>query len=405
MMRALRIDRSVSRFAISRIAASVSTARAAKISSLEHVTIDLPERPGDGWMTLRPLLTGICGSDLALVEGHASPYFEDWVSFPFVPGHEIVGLLEDGTRVVVEPVLGHAARGHKPPHPDAAPADGDDYAHLALPPLKPGIQTGFCCSTGGGWSEQLWVHESQVHRIPDSMSDEAAVLIEPLAGGIHAALMAIRSIAQNEHAAQTTEPVIAVLGAGTMGLAAIAGLRKFAPSAKIIVGARYSVQHRFASALGATEVVSPDDLARAVRRHTGCHMVGDDLSSGAHATIDAVGNSASVDQCIRLTRPRSTVVLMGMPANVSVDMTGLWHRETKLAGSYTYGTENLPDGSSARTFDLAIELAAEIGADRLLSATYRLHEYADALAHAGASGARGDFKIAFDLRPINKESH
>jgi threonine dehydrogenase-like Zn-dependent dehydrogenase len=237
------------------------------------------------------------------------------------------------------------------------------------------------------------------------MSDEAAVLIEPLAGGIHAALMAIRSIAQNEHAAQTTEPVIAVLGAGTMGLAAIAGLRKFAPSAKIIVGARYSVQHRFASALGATEVVSPDDLARAVRRHTGCHMVGDYLSSGAHATIDAVGNSASVDQCIRLTRPRSTVVLMGMPANVSVDMTGLWHRETKLAGSYTYGTEILSDGRSARTFDLAIELAAEIGADRLLSATYRLHEYADALAHAGASGARGDFKIAFDLRPINKESH
>ena len=403
-MRALRIDRSVPRFALARVTSSFSAARAVKMSALKHVSMDLPPCPGDEWHVLHPSLTGICGSDLSLVEGHASPYFEDWVSFPFVPGHEIVGRLEDGTRVVVEPVLGHAARGHTPPHAGAAPGDGDDYAHLALPPLEPGIQTGFCCSTGGGWSESLWVHESQLHHIPDSLSDEAAVLVEPLAGGIHAAIATINSIAHNNHAAPTDEPVIAVLGAGTMGLAAIAGLRKFAPNARIVVGARYPMQQRFAAALGATEVVSPDDLARAVRRHAGCHMVGEYLSSGTHATIDAVGNSQSVQQCIQLTRPRSTVVLMGMPAGVSVDLTGLWHRETRLMGSYTYGTEHLPGGGTANTFDLAIALAAETGAERLLSATYRLHEYADALAHAGAAGARGDFKIAFDLRPLNKES-
>ena len=402
-MRALRIDRSVPRFALARVAASLSTSRAAKISSLEHVQMDLPKSPGAGWQVLHPILTGICGSDLALVEGHASPYFEDWVSFPFVPGHEIVGRLDDGTRVVVEPVLGHEARGHKAPRANAAPGDGDDYAHLALPPLEPGIQTGFCCSTGGGWSESLCVHDSQIHHIPDSLSDEAAVLVEPLAGGIHAALAAINSVKQNTHATPTDEPVIAVLGAGTMGITAIAGLRKFAPKSRIIVGARYPMQQRIATAVGATEVVSPDDLARAVRRHTGCHMVGDYLSGGAHATIDAVGNSQSVQQCIQLTRPRSTVVLMGMPAGVSVDLTGLWHRETRLLGSYTYGTEQLPDGGTANTFDLAIALAGEIGAERLLSATYRLHEYADALSHAGSAGARGDFKIAFDFRPIKKE--
>ena len=86
------------------------------------------------------------------VEGHASPYFDDWVSFPFVPGHEVVGELDDGTRVVLEPVLGHEARGFAPPFEGAAPGDGDDYAHLATGHLEPGIQTGFCCSTGGGWA-------------------------------------------------------------------------------------------------------------------------------------------------------------------------------------------------------------------------------------------------------------
>ena len=87
-----------------------------------------------------------------MIEGHASTYFDDWVSFPFVPGHEVVGDLDDGTRVVLEPVLGHAARGFAPPFEGAAPGDGDDYAHLATGHLEPGIQTGFCCSTGGGWA-------------------------------------------------------------------------------------------------------------------------------------------------------------------------------------------------------------------------------------------------------------
>ena len=128
-----------------------------------------------------------------MIEGHASTYFDDWVSFPFVPGHEVVGTLDDGTRVVLEPVLGHAARGVPLPFEGAAPGDGDDYAHLATGDLEPGIQTGFCCSTGGGWSSQFVAHESQLHRVADDVPDERAVLIEPLAGGIHAALVAARS--------------------------------------------------------------------------------------------------------------------------------------------------------------------------------------------------------------------
>ena len=55
-------------------------------------------------------------------------------------------------------------------------------------------------------------------------------------------------------------------------------------------------------------------------------------------------HGASITDCLRITRPRGRVVLFGMPADVSLDLTGLWHRETELKGAYTYGTETLPDG-------------------------------------------------------------
>lgn len=391
-MKALQIRRSASKFGMARIASAVAPATAARVGPLEYRTIDDPDCPGDGWHRVRTRLAGICGSDLSLVEGHASLYFEDFVSFPFVPGHEVVGELDDGTRVVIEPVLGHEARGFRPPFDGAAPGDGDDYAHLVTGRLEPGIQTGFCCSTGGGWAPWFWAHETQLHRIDDDVPDERAVLIEPIAGGVHAALLAWPTIDG------VADPIVAVLGAGTMGLAAIAGLRRYVPGVRIVVGARYPHQMALAKAIGADVVVRGSDLAKAVRREAGCHMIGDTLSSGAHVTIDAVGTSDSITDCLRVTRPRGRVVLLGMPAEVRLDLTGLWHRETELKGAYTYGTERLPDGTTARTFDLAIDTANHYEAERLLSATYRLDDHVDAIAHAAAAGRRGAVKIAFDMR-------
>ncbi len=135
-----------------------------------------------------------------------------------------------------------------------------------------------------------------------------------------------------------------------------------------------------------------------MRRLDGCRVIGDALSGGAHAVIDAVGTAESIADCLRITRPRGRTVLMGMPAEVTLDLTGLWHRETELVGAYTYGTETLPDGSRRRTFDLAIETAAAIEAERWVSATYRLADHVDAIAHAANAGRRGAIKIAFDLR-------
>lgn len=397
-MKALQVDKKIAKLGMARMLSALSPAAAAKMGPLDLVTIDPPALPGDGWHRVYTHLAGICGSDLATVGGQASSYFDEWVSFPFVPGHEVVGHLDDGRRVVIEPVLGHAARGFEPPFPGAAPGDGNDYAHLVTGHLEPGIQIGFCNSTCGGWAPQFVAHESQIHEVPGEMSDETAVLVEPAAGGIHAALLTWPVMVGVER------PVVAVLGAGTMGLAAIAGLRRYVPGVQIVVGARYPQQQALATEFGADQVVKPDELARAVRRMSGSHMVGSYLSGGADASIDAVGNSDSIAACLRFTRPRGRVVLMGMPADVNLDLTGLWHRETQLVGAYTYGTETMPDGTRRRTFDLAIETAQTCRFDRLLSATYRIDEHEDAIAHASSAGRRGAVKIAFDLRPLPKKA-
>jgi threonine dehydrogenase-like Zn-dependent dehydrogenase len=191
---------------------------------------------------------------------------------------------------------------------------------------------------------------------------------------------------------------VAVLGCGTMGLVTIAALRRYSEAATVIAGAKYPEQRELARKLGADIVVGPSELARAVRRATGSFLIGGDLSGGADVVIDAVGSAASIDEAIGIARPRGRVVLVGMPGRVAIDLTALWHRETELVGAYTYGTEQLPDGSTRRTFELAAELVGTAGLGALVSATYRLDDYAEAIVHAANAGPRGAIKVCFDLR-------
>ncbi len=388
VVRALEFTRSEGRYAAAAVSSRLRPGSGAVTGPLRLVESDPPDLPGPGWHRVATILAGICGSDLATVDGRSARYFEPWVSFPFIPGHEVVGRLEDGSRVVLEPVLGHEARGFEPPFADAAPGDGDDYRHLVSGHLEPGIQTGYCSSTGGGWSTEFVAHDSQLRPVPEHLSDEAAVMIEPTAVGVHAALKA----------EVPPGATVAVLGSGTMGLVTIAALRHQTPAATIIASAKYPEQKALAASVGADLVVAPSELSRAVRRATGSFLIGGNLSSGADVVIDAVGSAASIDAAIGIARPRGRVVLVGMPGRVSVDLTALWHRETQLVGAYTYCTETLPDGSRRRTFDLATELVSDAGLDRLVSATYPLDRYENAIAHAANGGSRGAIKVCFDLR-------
>ncbi len=391
-MRALVVERKPLRFAAARLASEVAPGRGARVGPLKLSEVDEPRVPGPGWLRVRPRLAGICGSDLATVDGRSSRWFESVVSFPFTPGHEIVGDTDDGRRVVVEAVLGCEARGVEPRCRGCAGGASDRCERLHVGGLEPGLQTGFCCSTGGGWSQVMVASEDQLHEVPAELSDEAAVMVEPTACALHAAL-----------STPTAGAVVAVLGAGTLGLCTIAAVATHGAPSRLLAGAKHPEQRRLARALGATDVVTGGALKRAVRRATGSFDYNDGtLTGGADVTYDCVGSSDSIATSIAMTRPGGTVVLVGMPATVTVDLTPLWQQQVRLQGAYAYGVEPaLSDASGAgglghvRTFAAAIDLVARLDLGRLVSARYPLGRFTEAIDHAAHAGARGAVKIAF----------
>ena len=209
-----------------------------------------------------------------------------------MPGHEVVADLDDGTRVVLEPVLGHAARGIAPPFAGAAPGDGNDYAQLASGHLEPGMQTGFCYSTGGGWA-RVSSPTPPSSTIGDDLTDEHAVIVEPPAGGIHAALMAARYAAVQAAADRSSPCSVPARWASPRSPASCATCR----DAALVVGARYPHQQRLARESAPTRRrrrrAGPGRAA-----HVGCHVAGDQLTIGRPAVFDCVGTSASIEQAL-----------------------------------------------------------------------------------------------------------
>jgi len=402
-MKELLVERSVPRFAAARAAAMLAgSGNGIGVGPLRLVDREAPPLPGPGWHRIRPRLSGICGSDLSTIDGVSSRYFEEIVSFPFVLGHEIVGSIEggerDGERVVLEPVLGCLARGIDPPCDACAAGRKGACERIAYGHLKPGLQTGFCADTGGGWSEGLVAHESQLHVVPGELSDEAAVIVEPTACAIHAALLG--AIVPGER--------VVVLGSGTLGLTTIAALGAYADPGELIAVAKHPIQRELARALGADRVVQPDALERTVRRVTGSLALPRDgaigrLTGGADVVFDCVGSSTSISSSLAVVRPGGRIILVGMPGAVRVDLAPLWQREVSIVGAYAYGREETPDGPRS-TFELAFELVAAAGLERLVTAHYPLERYEEAVRHAATAGRRGAVKVVFDLRRNERTS-
>jgi threonine dehydrogenase-like Zn-dependent dehydrogenase len=375
-VKALVFSRKPVRYAAAVVAGSLRPGRGARYGPLALRDVEPPDLPGPDWVRLRPRLAGICGSDLATLDGRSSRYFEPIVSFPFVPGHEVVADRDDGRRVVVVPVLSCAVRGIDPPCAQCAAGRINLCERVAFGHLEPGLQCGFCESTGGGWSQQMVAHPSQLVDVPDGLDDAQAVLVEPTACAVHAA----RQVGGGR---------VAVVGAGTLGLLTVAALRRLSPAAEILATAKHPEQRRWAKELGADVVCEPGELARAIRSATGSMRLGDQLTGGAPAVVDCVGSEDSLTQSLQVVAPGGTVHALGMPGRTTLDLTGLWHREVALRGAYAYERDD---------FATALDLVDRLDLGRLVSATYPLARYEEAVAHAAAAGARGAVKIAFDLR-------
>jgi threonine dehydrogenase-like Zn-dependent dehydrogenase len=387
-MKALVFSRKPARYAAAMVAGSLRPGRGARYGPLSLRDVDPPELPGPEWLRLRPRLSGICGSDLATIDGRSSRYFEPIVSFPFTPGHEIVGDLEDGRRVVVIPVLHCAARGVNPPCDMCRTGRINLCERVAFGDLEPGLQCGFCESTGGGWSQDMVVHPSQVVDVPAGLTDGQAVLVEPVACAVHAARQVAEQAAPDPHD-------VAVIGTGALGLFTVAALRELAQPSTLFATAKHPEQRRWAKELGADVVCAPGELERAVRSATSSFVLDNgQLSSGIGAVVDCVGSEESLAQAIRVVAPGGTVRMVGMPGVTTLDLTPVWQREVALRGTYAYDAHD----DRGHDFTTAIDLVQRLDLGRLVSATYPLARYEDAIDHAANAGRRGAVKVAFDLR-------
>jgi threonine dehydrogenase-like Zn-dependent dehydrogenase len=224
--------------------------------------------------------------------------------------------------------------------------------------------------------------------VPDALSDESAVLIEPLACAVHAVL----------RADVMPGATVLVSGAGTMGLLTITALHAMHPDVRVIAVAKHDRQRAESLRLGAHEVITPDSAIRSLRLLTGAHMLEPEqgnawLAGGVDVAFECAGNASALDVCLRTTRPRGRVVLVGLPSASKIDLAPVWHRELDVCGAYTYGRE----ANGRHTFDIAIDIAQTVDLAPLVSARYPLTRYAEAIDHAMDAGRLGSVKVVFDV--------
>ena len=365
----------------------------------------IPTLPGTDWVRVRPTLAGICGSDTSLLTGRASPILSPFASFPAILGHEVVGVVEEagadagvaaGQRVVVDPIISCHVRGLDP---CVACRDGLPALcrHAADGPLSPGMLIGYCRDLPGAWSEAMLAHATQLHPVPDAVSDVAAVLVEPLACALHAVLAARPAAGEK----------VLVVGGGTIGLGVVIALRLIDPDADVTVVVRHSVQeklaHRFGASLVSTDLGGRGAQGAAIsvtgaRAHR--PIVGDPvLTGGFDLVFDAVGSGASVDASLRVVAPRGRLVLLGTAGELEhLDLTLAWARELRVIGSYVYGREpSLP--GAPHTFDYLLDRLAQPDAPpvgELVTHRFGLDHWREALAVATGRRRHASIKVVFD---------
>jgi len=409
-MKALQYRKSIARYALLKaLGPRFRRLYTSGVSPLALRDVPEPKLPTERWVRITPRLSGICGSDLATVCARGSPYLAPVTSMPFVMGHELVGHLAEvggavtgldvGDRVVLHPALGCQVRGIDPAC-DACRGGHDALCtNLTRGDIAPGLQTGFCRDTGGGFGESLVAHESQVYRVPDEVDDRAAVLVEPFACALHGVL----------RASPEDEDTVLVIGCGAVGLLTTAALRALGCRARIIAIAKHDHQRQHARSLGADELVdgrgSQSARYEALAKILGAELLEPPLGKpavvgGADVTFDCIASSRTIDDGLRFTKSGGTLVLVGMPGiPTGVDWTPLWFKELTIRAAYAYGRERHA-GTDRDTFEIAIELMRTWGPRlaALVGSPHTLSDYRAALASAVNTGRSGVVKTVFAIQ-------
>ena len=386
-----------------------------RVHGLRLRRLAVPALPGDDWVRVRTLLGGICGTDLAILmqKQRPSSILQAYSSMPMLLGHENVAVVEDvgsavdkgwvGKRVCVEPTLCCSVRGIEPA---CVPCQNGQFgacesfgaAGEGTTGLPAGTSIGYNSMTGGSYGEAFVAHVSQLVEVPECVSDEQAVLTDPVACGLHAALRAeLDGVGR-----------VLVYGAGMLGLALCACLRGLGYGGRIDALDVNDYLVPIARGMGADELLLlPEDrrgrFARIAERTGGVverSRFGNLMLSGGYDVVfDCVGSSGSLNEALKWTRARGQMIMVGTGHGGGVDLTPIWFRELTIRGAYGRQLEEV-GGRRVGTYQLAHEMMRDgkIDVESLLTHRFRLAQYRHAFEVGSAKGRYGSVKVAFDFR-------
>ena len=254
-------------------------------------------RPGEEEIAIE--FAGVCGSDISGFLGHSALRKP-----PLVLGHELVGRRRDGRRVVANPLV---SCGHCEACISGAQNLCDSWKLLGLG------------TTPGTYSEYVALPSSQIYEIPESLSSEQAILVEPLANVVHLFRL--------------VEPQpffrLAIVGAGTMGALVLQTALRIGARDVLVTDVNDKRLETMRS-LGASSVVNvtlPDALATAIRS----------AGRGYDVVIDASGSAPARQTAFDLCRPGGQVVLLGMGTQRSeVNFIASIRKEHRVVMSFAY---------------------------------------------------------------------
>jgi len=314
------------------------------VSRLAPVRIeDVPEPPlpTERWVRVRTTFSGLCGSDVKqiLLNGARDNPLTALVSFPHVLGHEVVGRRADtGERVVLNPWLSCGPRGVDP---QCLACEAGRYPwcrNFRAGDLPVSIHLGNCAGAAGAHAERFAAHPSQLFTIPDGVSDEAAVLADPVSVSLRSILLAPPADGQ----------AVLVYGSGTLAYAAIALLRHLYPAAEVWAATRPGARAALATRIGAHAVLSsaPDELVAQVADRVGTTPLQpwskrDWLQDGPVIVYDTIGSTQTVETALRLLATGGTLVVSGVEPPKRFEWTPLYFKELRVIGSNGFGIEEV----------------------------------------------------------------
>ena len=403
-MKAILANFSLGKEMWGRVRAKVLRQSASHALSLGPAEVPEPALAASQWVKVRTIMSGISGMDEALILSHDPSPFGAFLSFPFVPGNENLGIvtevgeevhgIEPGERVVVDPLLSCRPRQVQPPCPACSRGEPSSCRNFSKGVVGPGIMIGACSDTSGGWADSFIAHRSQVRQLPQAMNSDQGVLIPEFA-------RALRGILQHPPAAGDR---VIVMGAGSLGLLTAEALQMLGCRVNLLIVGDHPFELEIARNLSDAEVILADTpgtayegVAAFVKGTVRYPEVGRiTLEGGADLVYETTGLRDRIEDALRFTGEGKKLVLMGINQPAGFDMTPLWFKSVRICGTLFSGRDSYK-GEMRETFDIAMELAAEHGlpVSQLVTHRFKLDEYESAFAALADRSRTKALKVIF----------